>query len=304
MLKIFHSDRFVPQLPEGHRFPISKYQLIREQLLYEGTILESQLEECIPIAAEHVLSVHHADYWERFVGLSLSEREVRRMGFPQSAELVNRSRRSCYGTFGAAIEALKYGIGMNIAGGTHHAYADHAEGFCLLNDIAISANFLLAMGAIKQALIVDLDVHQGNGSAVIFADEPRVFTFSMHGKDNYPLRKEQSDLDIAFPSGAQDNEYLNTLKEQLPRLIERVKPDLIYFQSGVDVLATDKLGHLSLTRQGCKARDRIVMEACAERQIPLVVAIGGGYSKRLVDTVEAHTNTFRLATEIFYATTL
>ncbi|MEL7532110.1 MAG: histone deacetylase [Bacteroidota bacterium] len=300
MLKIFHSDRFVPKLPEGHRFPISKYQLIREQLLYEGTILESQLEECQAIEAEYVLAVHQADYWQRFVSLSFSDREVRRMGFPQSESLVDRSRRSCYGTFAAAKSALKYGIGMNIAGGTHHAYADHAEGFCLLNDIAISAHDLLKTGAVKKVLIVDLDVHQGNGSAVIFAEEARVFTFSMHGKDNYPLRKERSDLDIALPTRTQDNEYLNRLREQLPRLIERVKPDLIYFQSGVDVLESDKLGHLSLTRQGCKTRDRIVMEACAERQIPLVVAIGGGYSERLVDTVEAHANTFRLAAEIFH----
>ncbi|MEM6343016.1 MAG: histone deacetylase [Bacteroidota bacterium] len=300
MLKIFHSDRFVPQLPEGHRFPISKYQLIREQLLYEGTLLESQLEECQAIEAEYVLAVHEEDYWARFVSLSLSDREVRRMGFPQSETLVDRSRRSCYGTFGAAKHALEYGIGMNIAGGTHHAYADHAEGFCLLNDIAISAKHLLAKGRVKQVLIVDLDVHQGNGSAVIFADEPRVFTFSMHGKDNYPLRKEQSDLDIPLASGMQDKEYLQILGEQLPRLIDKVKPDLIYFQSGVDVLETDKLGHLSLSRQGCKTRDRMVMEACVKQQIPLVVAIGGGYSQRLVDTVEAHANTFRLAAEIFH----
>lgn len=299
MLKIFHSDRFVPQLPEGHRFPIAKYQLIREQLLYEGTIFEEQLEECQPIAEEVVLEVHQVDYWGRFKGLTLSPREVRRMGFPQSESLVDRSRRSCYGTFAAAEHALEYGIGMNIAGGTHHAYADHGEGFCLLNDIAISARYLLQQKRVKKVLIIDLDVHQGNGSAVIFAGDPNVFTFSMHGKDNYPLRKEQSDLDIPLRTGMEDAEYLRILQDQLPRLIEGQKPDLIYFQSGVDVLLTDKLGKLALSRVGCKTRDRMVMEACAEKQIPLVVAIGGGYSERLSDTVEAHTNTFRLANEIF-----
>ncbi len=299
MLKLFHSDRFVPPLPEAHRFPIQKYQLIREQLLYEGTIEPHQLEESEPLPEAYALAVHHPDYWQRFLGTELSPREVRRVGFPQSAQLVDRSRRSSMGTFQAAFHALEHGIGMNIAGGTHHAYRDRGEGFCLLNDIAISASCLLDQGHVKQILIIDLDVHQGNGTAKIFHDEPRVFTFSMHGQDNYPLRKERSDLDIPLKTGTADALYLKLLQTQLSRLIDQVQPDLIYYQAGVDVLATDRLGKLALSRQGCQQRDATVMEACARQEIPLVVAIGGGYSARLADTVEAHVNTFRTAAMIF-----
>lgn len=299
MLKIFHSDRFVPQLPAGHRFPIQKYQLIREQLLYEGTVQADQLEESRPLPDQYALLVHQETYWQRFISLELTPREARKMGFPQSAALVDRSRRSSNGTFEAAKHALQYGIGLNIAGGTHHAYADHGEGFCLLNDIAISASWLLQTGQIKQALVIDLDVHQGNGTAAIFANEPRVYTFSVHGKDNYPLRKEQSDLDIGLPTGTTDSEYLATIRREVPRLIDKVRPALIYYQSGVDVLATDKLGKLSLSRRGCQERDRLVMEACQQADVPLAVAIGGGYSARLADTVEAHANTFRTAVRLF-----
>jgi acetoin utilization deacetylase AcuC-like enzyme len=299
MLKIYHSDRFVPQLPEKHRFPISKYQLVREQLCYEGTVRPEQLEESDPIPAEVALVVHELPYWERFAACKLSPREVRRMGFPQSPQLVERSRRSTYGTFCAALHALDHGIGMNIAGGTHHAYPDHGEGFCLLNDVAISATWLLQNKRVKKVLVVDLDVHQGNGTAAIFASEERVFTFSMHGKDNYPLHKEQSDLDIPLPTQTGDDAYLQVLEAHLPHLIEREKPDIIYYQSGVDVLATDKLGKLALSRKACRQRDEMVMASCAQRQIPLVVAIGGGYSAKLADTVEAHANTFRAAVSVF-----
>lgn len=299
LLKIFHSDRFVPQLPEGHRFPISKYQLIREQLLYEGSITPAHLEESFPVAESHILFVHEESYWKRMKGLGLSAREIRRMGFPQSAQLVDRSRRSCQGTLSAAIHACKYGIGLNIAGGTHHAYPGHGEGFCLLNDQAISAKYLLQNRLVKQILIVDLDVHQGNGTAVMCKNDARIFTFSMHGADNYPLRKETSDLDIPLKTGIKDGEYLRILQDQLPRLIEQLKPDFVFFQAGVDVLETDRLGKLSLSKSGCKNRDRIVIELCWKKQIPLCVSIGGGYSHRLADTVEAHTNTFRSAVEIF-----
>ncbi|RMG71306.1 MAG: histone deacetylase [Bacteroidetes bacterium] len=299
MVKIFHSDRFVPTLPEGHRFPIVKYQLIREQLLYEGSIRPEQLEESEPVAAEHVLAVHEAAYWEAMRYQQLDPRTVRRIGFPQSPQLVERSRRSCQGTLSAALHALEHGIGLNIAGGTHHAFASHGEGFCLLNDLAISARHLLDQQGVRQILIVDLDVHQGNGTARLFADEPRVFTFSMHGADNYPLRKERSDLDIALPTGMGDTTYLDVLRGQLPRLIKQVKPDFVFFQAGVDVLAGDRLGKLALSRIGCKTRDRLVLETCLAYQIPVAVAIGGGYGQRLSDTVEAHANTFRVAMELY-----
>ncbi|MCL4131929.1 UNVERIFIED_CONTAM: hypothetical protein GTU68_060327 [Idotea baltica] len=299
MIPIFHSDRFVPQLPEGHRFPISKYQLIREQLLYEGTIQENQLEESEPCEESAILQVHSREYWNNIKELTLSSRDVRRIGFPQSPELVNRSRRSCQGTFTAALAALKTGIGMNIAGGTHHAYTSHGEGFCILNDIAIAANHLMKHCEIKKILVVDLDVHQGNGTAKVFQEDARVFTFSMHGKDNYPLQKEESDLDIPLKTGIRDDEYLSILKDTLPRLIETEQPEFVFFQAGVDVLESDKLGKLSLSKTGCKTRDKIVLETCHHANIPLAVAIGGGYSHRLYDTVTAHTNTFRAAMEVY-----
>lgn len=299
MLKIFHSDRFVPVLPEGHRFPISKYQLIREQLLYEGSITEEYLEEAEPCTEESILAVHTPAYWHAMKTLSFTPREERRMGFPQSAELVERSLRSCQGTLNAAIHALRYGAGMNIAGGTHHAYADRAEGFCLLNDLAISSRYLLRYESVKQILIVDLDVHQGNGTAHIFKDEPRVFTFSVHGRDNYPLHKEESDLDIPLPSGTEDVEYLKILRDHLEHLSSTVKPDFIFFQAGVDVLENDRLGKLGLSKSGCKQRDELVLEHCRMLEIPVAVCIGGGYGSRLADTVEAHANTFRTAIELY-----
>ena len=299
MLKIFHSDRFVPELPKKHRFPIIKYQLIREQLLYEGTVEEDNLEESLPCRERDILEVHDADYWGNMKNLSLTPRQIRRIGFPQSEQLVERSLRSCQGTFEAALRALDYGIGMNIAGGTHHAYRDHGEGFCLLNDQAITATHLLNEKGVKQIMIVDLDVHQGNGTAKIFENESRVFTLSVHGADNYPLKKEESDLDIPLKTGIRDKEYLDILKTTLPKLIDKVNPDFIFFQAGVDVLESDRLGKLSLSKDGCKKRDHFVMDQCRKRDIPLAISIGGGYSHRLADTVEAHANTFRMARELF-----
>ena len=257
------------------------------------------LQESEPIAESHILALHTKAYWEAIRDLAVSPRAMRKIGFPQSATLVDRSRRSVNGTFEAALWALQYGIGMNIAGGTHHAYKDRGEGFCLLNDIAISARYLLNQQKLKQILLVDLDVHQGNGNADIFQGDDRVFTFSMHGKDNYPLRKEESNLDLALETGMKDQEYLKILTKYLEGLISEVKPDFVYFQAGVDVLETDRLGKLSLSRAGTKARDRIVLEMCKKRDIPLAVCMGGGYSIRTADTVEAHCNTFRLALELF-----
>jgi acetoin utilization deacetylase AcuC-like enzyme len=299
MVHFYHSDRFVPRLPDGHRFPIEKYGLVREQLLYEGIIDNANLTEA-PMADEaDLLRVHSHRYWQALRDQQLSLREVRRMGFPQSAELVERSRRSVQGTLLATQHALDHGCGVNLAGGTHHAYADHGEGFCLLNDIAVAARWLLAHRKLRQLLIVDLDVHQGNGNAVIFAQEPAVFTFSMHCQDNYPLRKERSDLDLGLAAHTDDATYLRLLRDTLPPLIERLRPDLIFYQAGVDVLATDKLGQLALTPQGCKQRDEVVLDLCARYQIPVAISMGGGYSLRVADIVSAHTNTFRLAVDRF-----
>ncbi len=299
MIRFFHSDRFVPKLPDGHRFPISKYQLVREQLLYEGAIEEGQLVEAGLADEADILRVHTRAYWEAMRDLKLDARAMRRIGFPQSEILVERSRRSVQGTLMAALHALDHGCGVNLAGGTHHAYADHGEGFCLLNDIAVAARYLLDHNLAHRLLIVDLDVHQGNGNAVIFARDERVFTFSMHCQANYPLRKEASDLDLGLDVGTDDNTYLNVLRDHLSKLINQHKPDLIFFQAGVDVLATDKLGRLGLTPYGGRLRDEMVIEACLERQIPLAISMGGGYSERLADTVNGHVETFRLAAEAF-----
>ena len=299
MIHFFHSDRFVPILPDGHRFPIVKYQLVREQLLYEGVISENELTEAHPVDESEIMRVHTPAYWRAMRDLRLDPRAMRRIGFPQSATLVDRSRRSVQGTLSAAIFALEQGCGVNLAGGTHHAYANHGEGFCLLNDIAVAARYLLDEKKLRQILIVDLDVHQGNGNAKIFAHEPRVYTFSMHCQANYPLRKEESDLDLGLGVGTKDQEYLNLLSQRLPILIEQVKPDFIFYQAGVDVLATDKLGRLSLSPYGCKSRDELVIGLCVTHQIPLAISMGGGYSERVADTVNAHVHTFKLATEAF-----
>ena len=299
MVKMYYSDRFVPRLPRHHRFPIQKYQLIREQLLYEGAIEDHQLIEAEPCEVTSILKVHHADYWEALSQLTLSAKEERRLGFPQSAELIERSKRSVGGTIQAAYAAIKYGIGMNIAGGTHHAFPDRGEGFCLLNDIAIAIEVLFADKLIKRPLIVDLDVHQGNGNAAIFTNRHHVYTFSMHAKDNYPLHKETSNLDIELPSYIEDTYYLSLLKNNLPRIIDLHQPDIIFYQAGVDVLASDTLGKLNMSKNGCKHRDNFVFQTCKNYDIPVAACIGGGYSKRLTDTVDAHSNTFRAAMEVY-----
>jgi acetoin utilization deacetylase AcuC-like enzyme len=299
MIKIAYADRYLLELPKDHKFPIQKYALIKEQLLYEGTIEEANLYDAGMCTEEQVLAVHTDEYWHKVNTLRLDEHEIRRIGLPLNRRLVERSLSSSSGTVQAALYALQDGIGLNIAGGTHHAFSYKGEGFCVLNDIAIAACHLLQERLAHKILVVDLDVHQGNGTAEIFRSNPQVFTFSMHGADNYPLKKETSDLDIPLKAYTDDNTYLHLLQQTLPKLIEEQVPDFIFYQSGVDVLATDKLGKLALTREGCRNRDTIVLELCATRQIPVAVAMGGGYSERMADIVEAHCNTFRVAFNIF-----
>lgn len=300
MLRIAFSPIYRYPLPEGHRFPMIKYELLPEQLIYEGTVKEGQFFAPRPLEAEEVLLTHTRDYWEKLINGSLSYKEARKIGFPMTDLLVYRGRHISQGTYQCAHYAIEHGISMNIAGGTHHAYADRGEGFCVFNDFAIAANLLLNEGTVKKILIVDLDVHQGNGSASIFNSRPEVFTFSMHGAKNYPLKKEQSDLDIALPDGTGDEAYLRILEDQLPRLIDEVQPDLIFYLSGVDVLESDKLGRLSLSLEGCRQRDRFVLELCHRHRIPVAVSMGGGYSERVATVVEAHANTFREAQRIFF----
>lgn len=279
---------------------MSKYDVLPQQLLYEGTVKPGNFFAPEPVEEKWILRTHDDAYWNKLASQSLSPQEIRRTGFPLSQELVQREVTIMQGTLQCTHYALQYGVTMNIAGGTHHAFTNKGEGFCLLNDIAIASNYLLDNELVKQILVVDLDVHQGNGTAQIFRDEPRVFTFSMHGSNNYPLQKEHSDLDIGLPDKTDDSFYLKTLDTNLKNLLDKVEPDFLFFQSGVDILDTDKLGKLSVTRGGCKQRDRIVLEAAKQNSIPLVTSMGGGYSENFRDIIEAHANTYRLAQEIFF----
>lgn len=300
MLKIAHSPYYAHPLPEGHRFPMEKYDLIPQQLLYEGTITPHNLFVPEVLTEPQLLLTHTLPYWTQLKEQSLSPKEIRRTGFPLSPRLVHREINIGHGTLMCARYALDFGIAMNTSGGTHHAFSDRGEGFCLLNDIAMAANILLQEGRVRKVLIVDLDVHQGNGTAEIFRDESRVFTFSMHCRTNYPLEKEVSDLDIEIEPFTTDAAYLRILKSTLPRLLDEVQPDFVFYLSGVDIVETDKLGKLSLTRNGCKERDRYVLERMKENELPVAISMGGGYSPRISDIVEAHCNTFRLAQEIYF----
>lgn len=300
MLKIAWTEIYAHPLPKNHRFPMEKYNLLPEQLLYEGTISQDNFFEPSRLSETQVLRTHDAEYWRKLKEQDLTRKEERKTGFPLSQQLVQREITIMNGTLQAALYALEYGVAMNIAGGTHHAFTDRGEGFCLLNDIAIAANHLLDEGLAQQVLVVDLDVHQGNGTAQIFRNEPKVFTFSMHGASNYPMHKEESDLDVPLEDGTDDKTYLALLDRHLNELLDKVQPDFIFFQSGVDVLKTDKLGRLGMSIEGCKARDQQVFEAGKRHNIPIVASMGGGYSERIAHIVEAHANTYRLAQEIYF----
>lgn len=300
MLKIAFDPIYHHPLPKGHRFPMAKYSLLPEQLLYEGTCTEANFFSPGLLTEDQILRTHNAEYWQKLKEVRLSKAEERRTGFPLSAQLVERERRINQGSLEGALLALEHGVSMNIAGGTHHAYTNRGEGFCLLNDIAIASHYLLDQNLAQQILVVDLDVHQGNGTAEIMADEDRVFTLSFHGEKNYPLHKENSDWDVGLADGTDDHTYLSTLDRVLKECLEKVEPDFLFFQSGVDVLATDKLGRLGMTIAGCKERDKMVFETAKNNEIPVMVSMGGGYSERLADIVEAHANTYRLAQEIYF----
>lgn len=300
MLFIAFDPIYVHPLPEGHRFPMLKYELIPEQLLHEGLISNNSLFSPGDLDEDIILLTHERDYWERLRDLKLSDSEVRRSGFPLSATLVDREIKIARGTIDGSIHALEHGVAFNVAGGTHHAGSNWAEGFCLLNDQAIAANYLLSNSLADRILIIDLDVHQGNGTAEIFSKEERVFTFSMHAEKNFPFRKEQSDLDIGLIDGTSDVEYLKLLSENLKFVIDSFKPDFIFYLAGVDVLATDKLGKLNLSLAGCKQRDELVLRYCRSLSLPVQISMGGGYSPKISDIVEAHCNTFRIAHDLYF----
>jgi acetoin utilization deacetylase AcuC-like enzyme len=300
MLKIAYDPIYAHPLPEGHRFPMLKYELIPAQLLHEGVINKDNLFSPDLLAEDIIIRTHDENYWHQLRDLKLPPKEQRRTGFPLSARLVEREIRIAKGTIDGCRYAFENGVAFNVAGGTHHAGSNWGEGFCLLNDQAIAANYLLDSKLAKSILIIDLDVHQGNGTAEIFENEPRVFTFSMHGANNFPYRKEKSDLDIPLQDGVSDDEFLEILTTTLPRLIEQQKPDFIFYLSGVDILATDKLGKLSLSKEACKARDQFVFEQCIKYSTPVQVSMGGGYSPQIKDIVEAHCNTFKAAIDLYF----
>jgi acetoin utilization deacetylase AcuC-like enzyme len=298
-LYVAYAPLYAHPLPEGHRFPMAKYEWIPQQLLLEGVLSADDLHAPDICPDEVAAWVHDTEYLQKLKGLQLDEREQRRIGFPQSALLVEREFRIVQGTINACEAALTSGIGLNVAGGTHHAFRDRGEGFCLLNDFAVASAWLLRNGFASRILIVDLDVHQGNGTASIFRGVDRVYTFSMHGQHNYPFHKETGDRDVPLRNGIGDDEYMGLLREHLQDILRAFSPDFVCYLSGVDVLSTDKFGKLNLSRAACRERDRIVFTTFRERKVPVAVAMGGGYSPDLRTIVDTHCDTFRIAHELY-----
>ncbi|OOG72338.1 histone deacetylase [Algoriphagus sp. A40] len=300
MLKVAWSESYAHPLPFGHRFPMEKYSLLPEQLVYEGTLKEENFFTPDFLEKKWILNTHDSEYFNRLTTLELSRAEIRATGFPLSHELVQREIQIAAGSVQAAVYSLSHGIGMNVAGGTHHAFSNRGEGFCLLNDIAITANFLLENRLVSRVLVVDLDVHQGNGTAEIFKGRGDVFTFSMHGEKNYPHRKEKSNLDIGFADGTGDVVYLEKLNQTLPLILKEFKPDFLIYQCGVDVLASDQLGRLNISPKGVKERDKTVLTFAKSNHIPVMCCMGGGYSKQIKDIIDGHAQVFRLAQELYF----
>lgn len=297
-MDIAYAPCYVLDVPEGHRFPMRKYALLREQLLHEGIALAEDFFEPKAMAEATLLLAHDAEYWRRTQKGDWTRKEERRSGFPWSRDMVQRERVIMQGTLECAQRALDTGsVAMNIAGGTHHAFSDRAEGFCILNDFAITSLHLLKEGLANKILIIDCDVHQGNGTASILSKEPNVFTFSQHGASNYPLHKEQSDLDVALDDGTDGKAYLDALERHLSRILDQDawQPDIVLYQCGVDILGSDKLGRLDVSMQDCQRRDEMIFERFAQAGIPVVCAMGGGYSEDVKVVVQAHMNTFRTA---------
>lgn len=292
-VQLFHTDRFAVPLPPEHRFPMAKYALLREALVAGGVVTEAELAEPEAAPRSALARVHTADYLERIERGALERLAARRLGFPWSPALVERSRRSVGATLAAARAALERGAAGSLAGGTHHAFADRGEGYCVFNDVAVAARALAAEGRIRRALVVDLDVHQGDGTAAIFAGDPAVYTYSVHGARNYPFRKERSDLDVALADGTGDAEYLAALDATLPRALLAAAPDLVFYIAGADPYAGDRLGRLALTRAGLARRDDYVFGLCREHALPVAVVLGGGYARDVGEVVAIHVETFR-----------
>jgi acetoin utilization deacetylase AcuC-like enzyme len=282
-------------LPAEHRFPIAKYALLRDRLLERGIVTPARLHDPARATIEQLERVHTREYVHALRTGTLDNAAIRRLGFPWSSHLVERSLRAVGGTIEAAKHALNSGIAMNLAGGTHHAFADRGEGFCVFNDVAIAAAELRAQDAVRRVVVLDLDVHQGNGTNAIFANDDQTYTFSMHGRRNYPFTKVAGDLDIELEDGADDTTYLALLAEALPRVLHNARADMAFYLAGADPHEGDKLGRLKLTHDGLQRRDAMVLEMCREIALPVTITIAGGYGVQITDTVDVHVNTARVA---------
>jgi acetoin utilization deacetylase AcuC-like enzyme len=287
-LKVFYSDHFVLPLPKEHRFPMLKYSMLRERVAEAGLCEPGEMRVPRPVSDEEILRSHERSYLRRVVEGTLSQREMRRIGFPWSERMVERSRRASGGTLGACLAALEAGLAANLAGGTHHAFADRGEGYCVFNDSAIAARAVQAEGLVERVVVVDTDVHQGNGTAAILRGDASVFTFSIHGAKNFPFHKERSDLDVALPDGADDGEFLDALERGLERALQASRAELAIYLAGADPFEDDRLGRLSVSKEGLAERDRLVLESCRERGIPVAVTMAGGYARNVEDTVDIH----------------
>ncbi|MDP8973727.1 MAG: histone deacetylase [Actinomycetota bacterium] len=294
-MKVFYSDQYVLPLPEGHRFPMKKYSMLRERVERDGICGPGELRIPQPVTDEEILRAHEGAYLEKVVSGKLTDKEMRRIGFPWSKRMVERSRRASGGTLGACRAALEDGLAANLAGGTHHAFGDRGEGFCVFNDSAITPRALRTEGLVNRVVVLDTDVHQGNGTASILRGDPNVFTFSIHGAKNYPFHKEESDLDVPLSDGADDETFLAALSKALDRVLDSATWDLAIFLAGADPFEDDKLGRLCVTKEGLAERDRMVLQGCRKRDIPVAVTMAGGYAKRVDDTVDIHFQTIERA---------
>jgi acetoin utilization deacetylase AcuC-like enzyme len=301
-MKVFYSDHFVLPLPEDHRFPMVKYSMLRERVARDGICGPGELSTPRAVTDEEILRAHAPHYLKRVASGTLTEKEVRRIGFPWSEKMVERSRRASGGTLAACLAALDEGFAANLAGGTHHAFSDRGEGYCVLNDSAIAARAVQAAGLAERVVVIDTDVHQGNGTAAILHPDPTVFTFSIHGAKNFPFHKEESDLDAPLPDGAGDTEFLATLERGLEAALDAADAYLAIYLAGADPFEGDRFGRLSVTKSGLAERDRIVLEACRERGIPVAVTMAGGYAKEVGDTVDVHFQSVSRAADLLVST--
>ena len=301
-MKVFYSDHFVLPLPEGHRFPMVKYSMLRERVARDGICGPGELSTPRAVTDQEILRSHAPDYLKRVVSGTLTQKEMRRIGFSWSERMVERSRRASGGTLSACLAALDEGFAANLAGGTHHAFSDRGEGYCAFNDSAIAARAVQAAGLLERVVIIDTDVHQGNGTAAILHGDPTVFTFSIHGAKNFPFNKVESDLDAALPDGAGDTVFLATLESGLQAALDAADADLAIYLAGADPFEGDRLGRLSVTKAGLAERDRIVLETCRERGIPVAVTMAGGYAREVEDTVDIHFQSIRRAADLLEST--